>query len=100
MASLADAFLALPGGFGTLEEMFEIITWSQLGIHHKPFGLLNTAGYYDSLLHMCDHSVAEGFVAPEDRLRIIAHSDAKDLIEHLLTVEVPTARKWLGPSQT
>jgi uncharacterized protein (TIGR00730 family) len=64
MNDLSDAFIALPGGFGTLDEFFEILTWSQLGIHGKPSGLLNVAGYYDRLLAMLDHAVAERVSAP------------------------------------
>ena len=65
MAELADAFIALPGGFGTLEELFETITWTQLGIHRKPIGLLNSAGFYDPLLALVEHLIVQGFVRPE-----------------------------------
>jgi uncharacterized protein (TIGR00730 family) len=99
MADLADAFLALPGGFGTFEELFEIITWSQLGIHAKPVGLLNVAGYYDPLLEMCDQTIGEGFVRQEDRMRIISHSEPDTLINQLLTAQVPETAKWLRPAQ-
>jgi uncharacterized protein (TIGR00730 family) len=67
MADLADGFLALPGGFGTADELFEILTWAQLGLHAKPVGLLNSAGYFDALLAWLDHSVDEQFVRPEHR---------------------------------
>ena len=84
MAELADAFLALPGGFGTLEEVFETLAWRQLRIHRKPCGLLNTVGYYDGLLGMLDHAAAEGFLRPENRALLIADSDAERLIQRLL----------------
>ena len=99
MADLADAFLALPGGFGTFEEFFEILTWSQLGIHRKPVGLLNVSEYYDPLLKMCDQALSNGFLRTEDRSRIISHSDPQALIELLLTTEVPETTKWLRPAQ-
>jgi uncharacterized protein (TIGR00730 family) len=83
MHELSDAFIALPGGFGTLDEFFEILTWSQLGIHAKPCGLLNVAGYYDSLLAMLDHAVGEGFLWPAHRRMVIAENDANVLLQHL-----------------
>jgi uncharacterized protein (TIGR00730 family) len=80
MYDLADAFIALPGGFGTLDELFEIITWRKLGLHGKPVVLLNVEGYFDPLLHMVDHAAAEGFIAPGDReLLRPAHSVAAAL---------------------
>lgn len=100
MASLSDAFLALPGGFGTFEEFFEIITWSQLGIHKKPFGLLNTAGYYDPLLRMCDQAVAEGFIDPQDRARIVSHGEPEVLVRNLLSTQVPPTTRWLRESES
>ena len=72
MAQLADAFIALPGGLGTLEELLEILTWSQLGLHDKPVGVVNTAGYFDGLLEFLDHGVRHGFVAPDDRRRLMS----------------------------
>jgi uncharacterized protein (TIGR00730 family) len=84
MAELSDAFLALPGGYGTLDELCEMLTWSQLGIHRKPCGLLNVAGYYDGLLSMLDHAVAERFVRPENRALLISDTDAARLIDRLL----------------
>lgn len=83
MSDLSDAFIALPGGFGTLDEFFEILTWSQLGFHRKPCGLLNIAGYYDGLLKMLDHAVAEGFLRPENRKLVIDDSDASRLLQRL-----------------
>ncbi len=79
MAELSDAFIALPGGFGTLEEFCEVLTWAQLGIHRKPLGLLNIEGYYNHLLRMFDHAVAEKFVRPETRALVLA-SDSLDAL--------------------
>ncbi len=75
MASLADAFVALPGGYGTLDEFLEILTWAQLKIHAKPCILVNTAGYYDGLLSFLDHAVSEGFLKPENRRLLLAAPD-------------------------
>ena len=83
MNELSDAFIALPGGYGTLEEFFEILTWSQLGIHGKPSGLLNVSGYYDSLLAMLDHAVAEGFLRAPFRELVMADTDADSLLQRL-----------------
>jgi uncharacterized protein (TIGR00730 family) len=85
MNDLSDAFIALPGGFGTLEEFFEILTWSQLGIHGKPSGLLNVSGYYDSLLAMLDHAVGERFLRPAHRELVIADIDADALVQRLVS---------------
>ena len=84
MAELSDAFLALPGGIGTFEELCEALAWSKLGIHAKACGALNVEGYYDPLLAMMDRAVREGFLAPEDRALLIADTDAARLIERLL----------------
>lgn len=84
MASRADAFLALPGGLGTLDELFEIFTWAQLGLHDKPIGLLNVAGYFDGLITLVDHMVAEGFVKPETRARLLVASEADALLDQLV----------------
>ncbi|MBC8007309.1 MAG: TIGR00730 family Rossman fold protein [Prolixibacteraceae bacterium] len=83
MCELSDAFIALPGGFGTLDEFFEILTWSQLGIHGKPSGLLNVSGYYDALLAMLDHAVVERFLRPTHRELVIADTDAEALLKRL-----------------
>lgn len=85
MNELSDAFIALPGGFGTLDEFFEILTWSQLGIHGKPSGLLNVSGYYDSLLAMLDHAVTEGLLRPAHRELVIADTDADSLVQRLVS---------------
>ena len=78
--------IAMPGGFGTLEEFFEILTWSQLGIHRKPSGLLNVTGYYDHLLAMMDHAVEEGFLLPANRKLVIADTDAAVLVQRLASL--------------
>ncbi|KAF8093764.1 hypothetical protein N665_0379s0048, partial [Sinapis alba] len=79
MARHSDAFIALPGGYGTLEELLEVITWAQLGIHDKPVGLLNVDGYYNSLLSFIDKAVEEGFISPNARQIIISAPTAKEL---------------------
>ncbi|KAK8478913.1 hypothetical protein V6N13_110483 [Hibiscus sabdariffa] len=83
MARLADAFIALPGGYGTLEELLEVITWAQLGIHRKPVGLLNVDGYYNSLLSFIDKAVDEGFISPTSRRIIVSAPTAEQLVRQL-----------------
>ncbi|OMO82522.1 Cytokinin riboside 5'-monophosphate phosphoribohydrolase LOG [Corchorus capsularis] len=83
MARQADAFIALPGGYGTLEELLEVITWAQLGIHRKPVGLLNVDGYYNSLLSFIDKAVDEGFISPTARRIILSAPTAKQLVRQL-----------------
>jgi hypothetical protein len=100
MAELADAFIALPGGFGTFEEFCEMITWSQLGIHRKPCGLLNVAGYYDPLLQMFDNAVAEGFLKRENRELVLASPSCQELLEKMQAFEPVMVRKWIEPSET
>jgi len=100
MSQRADAFVALPGGLGTLEELFEVLTWAQLGIHAKPVGLLNVAGYFDSLLRFFDEMVAQGFVSAVERERLVVADSPADLIARLEMVELPAVEPWLGPRQT
>ncbi len=83
MAERSDAFVALPGGYGTLEELLEVITWAQLGFIHKPVGLLNVAHFFDPLLAVFDHSVAEGFVSPEQRELILVEAEPEPLLQAL-----------------
>jgi uncharacterized protein (TIGR00730 family) len=83
MSELSEAALALPGGMGTLEEVFELVTWSQLGIHHKPCGLLNVRGYFDPLAALLDHAVDNGFVKPEHREILIIEEDPATLLERV-----------------
>jgi uncharacterized protein (TIGR00730 family) len=94
MNELSDAFIALPGGFGTLDEFFEILTWSQLGIHGKPSGLLNVSGFYDSLLAMLDHAVNERFLRPAHRELVIADIDADSLVRRLAAFAPVATGKW------
>lgn len=100
MAELADAFIALPGGFGTFEELFEIVTWAQLGIHRKTTGLLNVAGYFDPLVRLIDHAVQEGFIKAKHRELIVVEERPAALLERLATHRLPPVRKWLGPEAT
>ncbi len=87
MANLADAFIALPGGLGTLDELFEILAWAQLGIHAKPVGLLNTRGYYDSLLAFLDHVEHENFLRLQHRTAIVNSPDPAGIIDTLATAQ-------------
>lgn len=100
MASLADAFIALPGGWGTMEEFFEILTWGQLGLHQKPCGLLNVAGYFDPMLSLVQHSIDEGFVRREYRSMISVSESAAGLIDLLQTYTPPAVEKWIEPAET
>ena len=95
MAELADAFIALPGGFGTFEEFFEIVTWAQIGLHHKPCALLNIAGYYDPLLALIDHAIAEDFAPSAHRRIIVTDTDASRLLDTLSRYESPIIEKWI-----
>lgn len=95
MAHMSDAFIALPGGYGTLEEIFEVTTWTQLNYHHKPVGLLNVAGYYDALLTFIAHAVGQGFVRPVHRGLMQADADAEALLDKLARVEIPDLQRWI-----
>jgi uncharacterized protein (TIGR00730 family) len=95
MSELSDGFLALPGGIGTLEEWFEVWTWSQLGFHPKPCGLLNVAGYYDHLLAFLDHVTAERFLNEAHRAMAIVGDDPGLLLDRLAAWQPPRARKWI-----
>lgn len=83
MAELADAFVALPGGLGTLEELFEVWTWGMLGLHQKPYGLLNVGGFYDRLIAFLDQVTAHGFMRPEQRARLVMDANGDTLIHRL-----------------
>lgn len=97
MADLADGFLALPGGFGTADELFEILTWAQLGLHAKPVGLLNTAGFFDPLLAWIDRAVREGFLRVEHRRLLIDGDDPEALLDRLRTLHPPeSVPKWIS----
>jgi uncharacterized protein (TIGR00730 family) len=95
MADLADAFVAAPGGVGTLEELVEVYTWSQLGIHAKPVGLLDTAGYWGPLSAWLDHAVQQRFLRAEHRAMLLTDADPAALLDRLAAWEPPTVRKWL-----
>ena len=96
MAELADGFIALPGGIGTLEEFFETWTWAQLGMHAKPCGILNVAGYYDSMLQFLDHAVAERFVRDVHRSMVVVESDPEKLLSRFASYEPPRVVKWIN----
>jgi uncharacterized protein (TIGR00730 family) len=95
MADLADAFVALPGGFGTWDELCEVLTWSQLGLHRKACAVLNVNGYYDPLLAMADRATADGFVKPVYRELLVADTDAMRLLDRLADYSVPLVDKWI-----
>lgn len=99
MSELSSGFLALPGGIGTLEEWFEVWTWSQLGFHPKPCGLLNVAGYYDHLLAFLDHVTAERFLREAHRSMAIVGDDPELLLDRLAAWQPPRARKWIDAEE-
>ena len=94
MIDLSDAMIAMPGGFGTFEEIFEAVTWGQLHLHEKPCGLLNVCGYYDRLLEFLDHTVAEGFIRREHRRSMMAVADPEELFDLLQAWQRPDLNKW------
>ena len=100
MAELADGFVALPGGIGTMEEIFESWTWGQLGLHRKPCGLLNVAGYYDSLIAFLDHAAGEQFVRPDQRRMLVVESEPGVLLDRLATYTPPELSKWVELGET
>jgi uncharacterized protein (TIGR00730 family) len=95
MSDLSDGFIAMPGGFGTFEEFCEVITWSQLGIHSKPCGLLNVEGFYDSLLALFDHAVGEGFLREENRRLVLQAREPETLLEKMAAFVPSPAEKWI-----
>ncbi len=95
MAELADGFIAMPGGIGTFEEFFEILTWAQLGFHEKPCAVLNIAGYYDGLLTLCNTAVSEGFLRPAHRQLILEDSNPEFLLEKMRNLKPLPLEKWL-----
>ncbi len=94
MAELADGFIALPGGFGTFEELFEVLAWSQLGWHQKPFGLLNVANFYRPLLKFLDHTRDEGFIRPQHHDLVLVDDNAEDMLRRLRNFRPPSEVKW------
>ena len=99
MAARADAFIALPGGFGTMDELFEILTWSQLGLHRKPCAVLNVAGYFDSLLAFLDRAAEDQLLRPKNRAMLLVESDPVRLVERFRMHTPPAVETWLRPGQ-
>lgn len=95
MADLSDAFIALPGAYGTLDEFCEVLTWAQLGLHHKPCGLLNVDGFYDQLIAHFDRLVAEEFLSPTNRALVIEARDPESLLDALSQYRSPVAEQWI-----
>jgi len=100
MAELSDGFIALPGGYGTLDEFCEIITWAQLGIHAKPCALLNCRGYFDAFLAQLDRAASDGFVQPAMRALVLSEAGPEALLEALAAYQAPALRRWLEPGAT
>jgi len=100
MAELSDGFIALPGGWGTIEEIFEMLTWAQLGFHQKPCGLLNISGYYDHLYVFLEHAIDQRFVREEFRPMIMMEESAGDLLNRFRQYQAPVVKKWIGPEET
>jgi len=100
MQEISDGFITLPGGFGTLEELFEIITWSQLGLHQKPIGLLNVNGFYDDLLKMLEHMVRRGFLKMENYELLIVDTTVEGLISKMQAYKPQAVPKWLKGDRT
>lgn len=100
MAELSNAFIALPGGYGTLEEFCEVLTWAQLGLHQKPCGILNVAGFYDPLLAQLDHQMAEGFLSPTMRTLVIESNEPAQLLATLQAYRSPVTEQPIRPDQT
>ena len=99
MADLSDAFIALPGGFGTFEEFCEVVTWTQLGLHRKRCGLVNVAGFYDPLLALFDRATAEGFIRSDNRDIVVAEADPAVLLDRLSTPPAAHGEKWLRSAE-
>jgi uncharacterized protein (TIGR00730 family) len=99
MADLADSFVLLPGGFGSWEEFCEVVTWLQLGMHRKPCGILNVAGYYDGLLALTAHAVGEGFLALAYKEMVIVRDNVEQLLSQLNTAPLPSIAKWVSKQE-
>jgi len=100
MAELSDGFIALPGGFGTFEELCEILTWSQLGFHGKPVGLLNIGGFYDPLLALFDRAVEDGFLHPKNRAMALVDTDIEALLDRMASYRADPVTKWLKDARS
>jgi uncharacterized protein (TIGR00730 family) len=99
MADLSDAFIALPGGFGTFEEFLEVTTWTQLGLQRKACGLMNIAGYYDGLLSQVDRAVQDGFLKPDHRNMILTHHDPETVLDMIAGYTPPAVGKWITKAE-
>ncbi len=97
LIELSDALIALPGGFGTWDELCEAVTWAQLGVHTKPCGVLNAGGYYDGLLAQLDRAVADGFVRAHHREILVVDDEVESLLDRVVVHRVPNLPKWVGP---
>ena len=95
MASLSDGFIALPGGFGTLEEFCEAVTWTQLGVHAKPCGLLNVSGFYDGLITFLEHALREDFLRPTHREIVVSDANPVTLVDRVIAWQAPVVAKWI-----
>ena len=100
MARLADAFVALPGGFGSFEELLEMITWAQLGILQKPLGILNLSGYYDPLIQLFERAIAEDFIRPSNRQLFLVDEEPDRLLQTLLSHKLPEVKRWITERKT
>lgn len=100
MTELADGFIAMPGGFGTLEELFEVITWAQLGIHSKPIGLLNVQGFYDRLLQFLEDTIDHGFIKGKNRRLMVVANTPGNLLDVMAEHHLPSSPKWLSVEQS
>ena len=100
MAELAEGFIAMPGGFGTLEEFCEILTWGQLGLHAKPMGILNVGGFYDEFLAFLDHATRRGLIKQKHRDLILVSREPEELLEQMEAWKPASERKWMTPEKT
>lgn len=100
MAELAEGFIAMPGGYGTLEELFEVLTWGQLGLHRKPIGVLNVAGFYDALVQLLDHMTAQGLLRAENRRQLLVADNITDLLTQMDAWQPSSVEKWLTPNRS
>jgi len=100
MYELSDGIVALPGGFGTLEELFEMLTWAQLGLHKKPIGILNINGFYDDLLHFIENMIAKGLLKPDQKQLLIVADTAEELLEKMQAFQPLPVPKWMNKNQT
>lgn len=97
MSELADAFIALPGGFGTFDELFETLTWAQIGIHQKPIGLLNVTHYFDPLLNMIEHALKENFIYAEHKILLLSDTNPSELLDKITKFQQPAGlKRWIS----